>query len=313
MQAAGFAVTHHVQRSGHREGRHRQAAGHGFQHHQAEGVGAAGKDEHVAGGEISRQFLAEAIADEVGLGKARLQLAARRAVADHQLAARQRQFQERRQVLFHRQAPGIHPQRARQMRRQLRLAILRAEQRDVDAASPARQVREAPLAQQALHVLGGHQRALRRAVEAAHQRVTQGQRHEGVAGMHVFRKLRVVGGVEGQRALQAIAARRPAQRAFRGDVDMVGVQRVEQASQPAIRQQCQADFRIAGQSHAAKTLRADDLHLMPHGAQGLTGAAQRGDHAIDLGLPGIGADDDLHGRHWAPLALSPRDRCVTFR
>ena len=106
------ASAHHVQRALHRIGRHRHAAGQRLQHHQAEGVGAAGKDEDVAGRHRPRPAPRPTAAPRnLASGYCARQRVARRAVADHHLGAGQIEREEGLDVLLDRDAADIEPDR----------------------------------------------------------------------------------------------------------------------------------------------------------------------------------------------------------
>src|SRR3546814_17414745 len=57
VEAADFRMRpDDVDRPGHRIGGNRHAGRHGFQQHEAEGIGQAGEDEDIGGGEIAGQM-----------------------------------------------------------------------------------------------------------------------------------------------------------------------------------------------------------------------------------------------------------------
>ena len=58
VQHARLRIADHIARTGDRIRRHRQAAGHGLQQHQAEGVGLARKHEHIGRGVHLRELFA---------------------------------------------------------------------------------------------------------------------------------------------------------------------------------------------------------------------------------------------------------------
>ena len=96
-----------VDRPAHRESRDRQAAGQRLDIDQPERVGPAGEDEQVRRGIGRRPAPRPCIgAEEGGLGIARLERGQRRAVADHDLGARDRAIEERLDIL-------LRPRRAR--------------------------------------------------------------------------------------------------------------------------------------------------------------------------------------------------------
>lgn len=101
---AGGRVTKYVDGPGDRIGGDGQAAGHGFQQHQAEGVGFAGEYEDVGGVHLG-QFGLLHHAKVIRVGIAGAQAGQRRAVAHHPLGAGQIQLQEGLDILFDRQRP----------------------------------------------------------------------------------------------------------------------------------------------------------------------------------------------------------------
>ena len=291
VQGADLALAHHVLGSRHRKGGDRQAAGERLQHHQAEGVGEAGEDEHVGGGDMARQVGAELGAEEVDVGIARLQGRALRAVADHHLGAGQRQRQERADVLFHRHPPDIEMDRPRQVEQR---GLVRPEQLQVDPAGPAADVGEAARDQLVLDRLGRDHDPRRRRVKAPHDAVGPGQRN-GEAGRDVFRKLGVIGGGEGQAPLQAPGARGAAERPFGRDVNGIGLQRVELPAQLPPRQQRQANLRIGRAGNGTELIGRDDVDPVAQPLQLGLGALQGAHHAVHLRGPGVGDKGEVQG------------------
>ena len=84
------------------------------------------------------------LTEKVGIRKTPLQLARLRPVADDDLRARQIERQERRQVLFHREAADADENRAGQIDCR---GALGAEEVGIDAARPHRQMRKAAIAE----------------------------------------------------------------------------------------------------------------------------------------------------------------------
>src|SRR5450432_2402360 len=76
VEDAGRRILHDVDRSPHRECRHRRAAGHRFGEHQAEGVGAAWKHEDIGALIVARELGADPGAREHRVRKALLQFLA---------------------------------------------------------------------------------------------------------------------------------------------------------------------------------------------------------------------------------------------
>jgi hypothetical protein len=89
VEHARFARADHVERAGHGKGRHRQARGQRLEQHQAEGVGAAGKDEDIGRGIEPGEILAFPSPEEMRPGVAAAQLVEHGTVAHHHLRARQ--------------------------------------------------------------------------------------------------------------------------------------------------------------------------------------------------------------------------------
>ena len=106
IERAGVAVADHVERTSDRKGGDRQPRGEGLEQDEAERVRKAGKDEGVGAGVDVNERLPVQFAEEIGVGKARLQPGAIRSVADDDLRARQIEREKRLEVLFDRQAPA---------------------------------------------------------------------------------------------------------------------------------------------------------------------------------------------------------------
>ena len=93
---------------------------------------------------MRRQGFPFQLTEKVGIGKAMLQLARLRPLADHELRAGQIERQKRRQVLFYRQAADADENRARQIDN---CGAVGAEEVGIDAARSHRQMREAAIAE----------------------------------------------------------------------------------------------------------------------------------------------------------------------
>ena len=143
---------------------------------------------------------------------------ARRPVADDHARARQVERQQRLEILLDRDAADIKKDRPRQAEAARRRA---AGTSVIDAARPDAHAREA--APRQFVADRGRRRHHRRRgrVEMAQQMVGPilGDQR---ARAHIFGKARVIAGGEQPPALQAIAPRRPADRPFGGDMDVVG-------------------------------------------------------------------------------------------
>ena len=133
VERADRMIGDDVQRAGHRKRRDRRAAGQRFQLHDAESVGQAREHEHVGGRQMRGQFRALLLAEEFCLRIAPLEFRALRAVADHDLGARQVERQERFEILLDRDAAHGHEDRPRQIQRR---RIVGMKQIGVDAAGP---------------------------------------------------------------------------------------------------------------------------------------------------------------------------------
>ena len=68
IDRAGHAFGHDIDRAWDGEGGDRGAASHGLDHHQAEGVGAARKDEDIGALQHAHEIAVEGIAGEDGCG-----------------------------------------------------------------------------------------------------------------------------------------------------------------------------------------------------------------------------------------------------
>jgi len=120
-----------------------------------------------------RQILAEAVADEGGMGILFFEARALRTVADDDLAAGPGHVQECIDVLFDRHAPDIGGNRARQRQEILRMGL---EHLGIDAPTPGRQVLEAMRREIPAYRGGAHHAARGRAVEPAQRPVGDPER-----------------------------------------------------------------------------------------------------------------------------------------
>jgi hypothetical protein len=279
-----------------RIGGHRRACRHGFQNHQAEGVGPAGEDEDVRVAETARQLLAEAGAEEFGLRILLLQLGARRAIADHDLGAGQVLFEEGFDVLLDRhpadvEEEGSRPVLAAQLvidARQVGVELL-----GVHAPGPRRNVAETVRRQLVAKGRGGDHQPSRRLVEPLHIGVADLHR-DRESGRHVLGEFRMVAGRERQLPFHADAARGDADGAFGGDVHRLGFEGAQPFADFLFRAQGQPDLRIGGAGDGLELARLDDLDLMAHGPAFRRDPGQGADDAVDLGLPGVGGQNDAH-------------------
>ena len=94
-------------------------------------------------------------------------------------------------------------------------------------------------------------------MEAAHQGVAPGHRHDLGRRIHDLREFGVERRRELQLAPQAVAARRPAERPFGGDVDGIGLERVQQFRDALLRPDGEIDARAAGTRARRELVRLD--------------------------------------------------------
>ena len=168
VQHADRMVADDVLRPGDRKGRDRHAAGQRLELHDAERVGPARKYEDVGRCQMRGQVPFSSSPRNFASGKRALQLRLLRAVADHDLGARQIERQKCFEVLFDRDAADGDEDRSREV--ELDRAV-RPEQIGVDAARPHAEIAEAALAELAHQRWRGHHRDGRGGVEAAQHRV----------------------------------------------------------------------------------------------------------------------------------------------
>src|SRR5690606_2228473 len=93
----------------HRKGRDRRAAGEGLDHHEAERVRPARKDEAIGRRVASRKFLAEKRAREMRVRIAPAEMFEAGAVADHHFRTGKIEIEERFDILFHRDPSDMKP------------------------------------------------------------------------------------------------------------------------------------------------------------------------------------------------------------
>ena len=130
-------------------------------------------------------------------------------------------------------------------------------------------------------------------MKATQPGITPGQRHRH-SGAQILGKLRVVRGGVGPAMLQAVAARRHAQRTFGGDMHIVRPKRLQFSIKQLGWAPGQTNFRIRWAGETAEHARLNDAHFMTlrnqHGARGI----ERAHHAIGLRMPGIRDDANSH-------------------
>ena len=67
IEHTGATRAYHIERTWHRQGRHRQTAGEGFDENHAKSIGAARKHEDIRRGILNREGLARFRAEEMGV------------------------------------------------------------------------------------------------------------------------------------------------------------------------------------------------------------------------------------------------------
>ena len=287
-ERAGAAFADHVERPGDRIGGDRHAARQRLDQHDAEGVGPRREDEHVGAGVDPRQRFAVQRAEEMRVREAPLEAGARRPVADDDHRARQLELQQRLEVLLHRDATDAEEDRPRQVERVGRARPIEAV---VDAARPHLDLFEAAARQLVADRQGRRQRRRGGRVEAAQRLVGDRLGQAGARG-DIFGKARVIAGGEQAPALAAVAARRPADRALGGDVDVVGAGGVDAPRNLPRRSEREADVGVGRQRQGGEALRRQEDELGVELARRRRHALERMDDAVDLRPPGVGGDED---------------------
>ncbi len=229
----------------------------------------------------------------VGIGA--LQPRRRRPVAGEHLRARQIERQEGLELLFRRQPTGVEEDRSRQVPR---CPVGGIEALRVDAARPAQRPAEAARRQLLRERRRGDHDAVARVVEAPQVGVAERGR-DGRARRDIFGKTRVIARRERQVVAQAIAARRMADRTFRGDVDMADGTAVALDPRQPFREAAHAgqrepDFGIGRQRHRPETGRPEQDDLDADGGGGFAQLLVRTNDAVDLRSRGVGRDEDAH-------------------
>ena len=241
----------HVAGTGHRERRHRHAARQCLQKDQPERVRLARKYENVGGGIGFRQCFAMQRAQEDGLRIFPLQGRARRAIADHDLGARQIKFEKCFKILFDRDPADRQKDRARQAE----IDGARPEQLGIDAARPQHHVAETAPAQFAGQRRRRRHHRLAGSMEPAQRRPTPGFRNRQ-ARRDVFRKSGMETRGERQSALAAIAAHRKPDRSFGRDMNAVRPRLRDQARYFRRTRQGNAQIGIARHCESCGTIAA---------------------------------------------------------
>ena len=191
-------------------GRHRRAAGHRLGEHQPEGVGAAREHEHVGALVVRRELRALLRADEDRVGKAPLELLARRGHRPRRACVPGRSSSRNAGRFF---STATRPTNRNTGRAQVGEAV-RSSGWKSSVSTPRDQsamLREAALLEQLADRRRGHQDRRRAPVEAPQPGVGDAERH-AEARLHVLGKAGVVrrGEMRGCCARSRRARRRPA-------------------------------------------------------------------------------------------------------
>ena len=291
---AGDAVRDDVDRTGDRVGRDRHAAGHRFEQHQAEGVGAAGKDEHVRLRDQRGKRLAIPEPGEHHRRIARAQVDLRGPATHDELAARNVEREKVLDALFHGNPPEVEPDRSRQIEIALRL---RTKQSGVHATAPVCEIAETALLQLPHHRWRRDEGARPRAMQPAQVRVGQRERNRRPSP-HVLGKLRVIRSRERPSAPPAPAAGREPERTLGGDVDRLGRKPIEAPGELTIRKDGEADLRIGRTRDGPK---APGMHHFDDMARAFEFGdcdRERPYDAVGLWRPGIRDHRYSHASRW---------------
>ena len=165
-------------------------------------------------------------------------------------------------------------------------AFGRIKQDCVDALGPNLHVGEAALGEAGLEVRRADEAGRGGLMETADDGVAEDKR-EWHAGPQIFGKLGVVRCGEGQLFPHAIIADDPAKWALSGDVDGIGIERLEPADHRTTGGEREADLAVAGHRHGTVVGRGDEVDFDAGGAQLLGGLVDRADDAVHLGIPGV--------------------------
>ena len=177
---------------------------------------------------------------------------------------------------------------------------------------PVAQVPKASRLQHAQHILGGHQHTCRRFVEVAKQRVTYPQRQPNSC-LQNFREACVESRGECKTFAQAVASRRPTQRALGRQVYRIRTNGIQPASQGFERPDGQVNTSVPRAGPRLKQAGVNHLHLVAQRLHLTHQFHQRGHHTIDLGLPGIRYQCQLHAATSCALCTSTVLVCSAFQ
>ena len=162
----------------------------------------------------------------------------------------------------------------------------------IDAARPHFDLVEAAPRQLVADRGGRRQRRGGGRMKVAQRRVGQTSSGTQRARGDIFGKARVVAGGEQPTAFAAIAARRPADRPFGRDMDMVGARRLDAPRDFPGRGEREADIGVGWQRERGKALRGEKDEFGLQLARRRRHLLQSMDDAVDLRAPGVGGDED---------------------
>ena len=232
---------------------------------------------------------------------AALEMAANRSVADDDGRARQIEAKQRFEVLFHRHPSDRQEDRPRQVERALGP---RAVDGVVDAASPEPDPGEAAASE-----IGADRRRRRHHRSRRRMKIAQAGIGQPFGNAdprrHIFGEAGVVAGGEDPLVGEAIATRQPADRAFGGDMDMVGLGFLDAPADLSPGRDREANFRVGGQGSAPHALRREEFKRRAQFGGRLAHSLQSRHHAIDLRAPGVGGDQDTHQANSACASSAP--------
>src|SRR5262245_8201105 len=272
---------------------HRQPACKGFQQYETEGVGAAWKNKDISGGVDIGKRLAAPLTDKYCVWKFSLQCAARRAIADHDLAARQVESEEGLEILFHRQSADRQKDRPRQFEIDARA---RTEQFGVDTAWPQFDVVEATHCKLAGQCWRRRHDCcagcMKPAQPAPGQLAGPAFRHRQPLGK-IVGKPRMEAGGEGQVSPQADATRGVPDRPFGCDMNRIRARHLESLLDVAQTNKRKSNLRIARHRQGPELIRAKEFKFGAECSSLTRHMSKRVNDAVDLRMPGVGGDKNL--------------------
>ena len=143
------------------------------------------------------------------------------------------------------------------------------------------------------HTLRWHHHARRRAMKVAKQAIAQKQRHTQSC-LENFRKFGMKSGGEWPTHLQAMLSGRPTQGPFSGNMNSVSLQCIKHCSQLLVGTYRQVDTRITWAAPVFEKPGVHHRHIHTQRPKRLYQLVQSGNHPIDLWVPGIGDERQLH-------------------